>query len=772
MTNKIFTVVFLFVVTTAGLHSQNLEEWQVYPSFSTVNSISVSDNILYSATLGGIFIVENEEIQSRITTMDGLYRANPTAVIFDSTNNRLLAGYVDGTLDVINVETKEIERIEDIKRVTRFNSKSVNALDIYEGKAYISTSFGIVVYDLETLLVENSYLKLGNFNIGTQVNAIDIADSTIYAATIQGVAVGDIRTNLVESTNWQTFNDFNGLTSLMISEIAYFDSKIFVLASDSIYEYQNESWIESPTFTSSNYTALGLADNRENLAVANNASIIILNMEGNTTSLAPAFNSRISALKLKDQQVFAGTSNEGLLVINPSNSTQEQYLPSGPYLNFFSKLLVTQNRVAATSTAAFPQTDPFNPIRGYYINNGDRWENFNQNTSSALSEHRVGSVYSIGQNDFSYFFGSWGRGVVRHNKEDDEITVYNHSNSSLAGTRSSDQEFVVISDLDSDSQNNMWAISYYSEYPLNLQLANSDEWIPFRGQSGSDIYFNLFIDSFDQKWISLITNTNSGRGLFVLDTGNPEDSGDNTGIKLTSSVNNGNLPDEKINAITEDRNGEIWIGTARGIARFIFPEFMIDGGPDERRAQWLINEDTTAASRYLLRDVNVSAIAVNDANQKWVGSENQGIWLLNAEGSRIEKRFTTQNSNLISNNIESIAIDNATGEVYVATELGLISFMDIPQAPVTEMNKLKVFPNPFEYSRHNQIVIEGLSDETRLKILGSDGIVINELTARGGRISWDGFDYNGNQLGSGVYFVVAYEEDGKEKGVGKVVIIR
>lgn len=770
MVKKLFLILLLLSTIKFHAHSQNLQEWQVYPSFSTVNSISINSGVIYNATLGGIFVVENEETISHLTTMDGLHRANPSNIIYDSLNSRLIAGYIDGTLDIIDLENNEIDRLDDISRVNRFNSKRINDFEIYNERLYVSTSFGIVIYNLQTLMVESSFVNLGEFNIGTEVNDLDIADGKIYAATSQGVAVGDLDLNLEESVNWETHTESNGLPSEMVDEIKVYDSSLFILISGEIYEYDSINWSPSTAFKSSNYETLATDRNRENIAVATEDSLTIINSEG-TSIIIPDLDSRITALELIDDQIYIGSSNEGLLVLNYSNSTQDQYLPTGPYLNFFSKILADENTMVATSTVEFPQSDPFNPIRGYYISKNGSWDNYNINTSSTLASRDVGSVFSIGQNDSSYFFGAWGDGVIKHNKSSDEIQVYDRGNSALVGLRSN-PNYVVISGLDSDSDNNMWAISYDSEYPLNLQMDNQDDWIPFRGETGSDIYYNLFIDSHDQKWISLITNANSGLGLYVLDTGNPEDPDDDRGVKLTSSLNTGNLPDQKVNAFVEDKNGEVWIGTGRGIARFIFPEFIIEGGADERRSQWLINEDTSAVSRYLLRDVNVTTLAVNDANQKWVGSENQGLWLLNAEGSRIEQRFTVDNSDLISNNIESISINNATGEVFVATELGLISFQDIPKSPVVEMNKLKVFPNPFEYSRHNQIVIEGLSDETTVKILGVDGVVVNELTGIGGRINWDGFDYNGNQLGSGVYFVVAYEDDGRERGMGKVVIIR
>jgi len=258
----------------------------------------------------------------------------------------------------------------------------------------------------------------------------------------------------------------------------------------------------------------------------------------------------------------------------------------------------------------------------------------------------------------------------------------------------------------------------------------------------------------------------------VLNTGDKENGTDDVGIKLQSEPLNGNLPDNKVNSIIEDQNGEVWIGTSRGIAKFIFPELLIEGSSQERNAQWLINEDTSAVSRFLLRDVNATAMAVNAANKKWIGSANQGVWLLNAEGSRIEKRFTKENSPLFSNTIKSIAVNDETGEVFFATDLGLISYQDVPRKAVSEMEKLKVYPNPFSYEQNQEILIEGLSEKAIIRILAVDGTVVNRFESTGGRVSWNGLDFNNNKLGTGIYYVVALSESGDSKGIGKVVIVR
>ncbi|MTI89299.1 MAG: hypothetical protein FH748_15190 [Balneolaceae bacterium] len=773
-TIKSCLLVLILIVSTRPVVSQTLGDWKAYPSFSTVNAIAYSNDTIYGATLGGIFSVKESDIHSTMHTLDGMHRSDPTAMVYDEANNRLIAGYVDGTIDVINLEGGDIVRVEDIQRVTRFNVKEINAFDIYEDKLYVSTSFGIIVYKLAEMFVENSFLTLGEFTTGAAINNVDIVDEVIYAATDQGVALGDMNTKLVESSNWSVFNESDGLPVPGVDDIAVFDSVVYVVADTNIYKQSNEAWEASDTFADLDAKLISKNTSANHMAVASSSTIRLLDSEGNTKDINLNSQSSIIKLVAAEDELYAGSRNEGMFRIQINTEDQVHYLPEGPYLNFFSNIAADNSVLIAASTHTFPQKNPFNPIKGHYVYEGGEWKNFNINTNETIRAVGFSGAHTVARTDSFYYIGSWGGGVLKQNRNTGTLKVFDTSNSNLKGWKDS-KDYVVASGLAEDSHNNMWMISSDSNYPLNVNRSGSDEWLTFEGDvSGGRTYFKLFVDSFDQKWVTLIDNLNTGngRGLAVINTNDIEDPEDDTIVTLIDSPDNGNLPDNEVNAIIQDTNGEVWIGTSRGIARFIFPELVIDGGPNERRAQWLINEDTTASSRYLLRDINVSAMAVNGANQKWIGSRNQGLWLLNDDGSKILERFTKENSPLISDEIHDITIMDETGEVFISTDLGLVSYIDIPMAAVKEMKKLKVYPNPFNYSTHSRIVIEGLSQVTKLKVLGADGVVVHELSGSGGRISWDGRDYNGNKLGSGVYFIVAYEEDGREKGVGKVVIIR
>lgn len=770
---SVFILILLAFFSSTG-NSQDLGSWNVYSSFSTINDISVSDGgDIYNATLGGLFIVSQANETNTLTTIDGMHRLDPVKSAFDNVNSNLILGYTDGTIDLLDISSQTFSKIEDIARVDQFSSKNINAFEIKGRELFVATDFGLVVFDLDDFFVKSSYLKIGGFERGIQVRDIHTSTDSIYVATQEGVAIASLSDNLLEESSWTTYNTDDGLETSIIEHIAVIENEVYAYSGTSLYELNNGTWSITNEFGTG--TLLSLEISEDNILVATYPDRIVTKTALGVIDVTGINSNRTARSSILLNRILnVGTSVSGLLRIDIEESTEEQFLTDGPYLNFFSNMEYEENVLVSTSTVKFPSFDPFNSIRGYYIFENNSWSSYNIRTSEELGSANFSTAYSLTGSNDHYYIGSWGRGVARHNKETNEIDVSNAENSGFTGINSGQSSFVVISGLDTDSRNNTWAISYDSNKPLNVQTSGSDEWVHLNKEAITldNLYFNLFIDSNDQKWISLIDFNGNGKGLLVLDTGEIEDETDDVFRKLTLGSNNGNLPDEFITAIVEDKNGEVWIGTERGLARFIFPEFIARStNPNEYQAQWLINEDTSATSRFLLRDINVSTIAVNEANEKWIGSVNQGVWILNEDGSRIEQRFTKDNSPLISDNIISITINDETGEVFISTDLGLVSFNDISIKPVNKMDELKVYPNPFSYSQNDQVIVEGLSEATMVKVLGVDGTVVQELSTRGGRVTWNGLDYLGNKLGTGVYFVVALEVDGKEKGIGKVVII-
>lgn len=774
---KYFLLVLITLLSMQFVYSQNISDWTPYTSFQTIKDIAVDDTgIIYVSTLGGIFVYDNGTITSQYTTIDGLSRLDAEKIVFDNLNDRLIIGYIDGGIDLLYPSTGVIEFIGDIKRAENFSPRGINDLIINENELYVATDFGIVNYDLNLFVVSDSYTKLGDFERGMVVSDLEVVGDSLYAATASGIAYANINISLEFSDNWANFDSNNGFISEPILAISVFRNRIYASTNSGNYEYDGNSWALSSNFDSgviveylSTATQLYALDNNQLFKIDDSGTLTEKSLGEEKGTSIQVNNSGSS------DQILVGTLNEGVGIAGDDLVVVNFFSPEGPYQNTFDALKFVDDILIASSSNESDRNSDIDRGKGYYIYQENIWSSFNAQNNSILNSSAFYQAFTSTVNQDYYYFGSWGRGIARHDRVTNEIVVFDETNSTLRGWEADDPNFPVISGLSTDRNGDVWAVSRWAANPLYYKSQADDDWVslpPAAGISSQDEHFGLFIDSFDQKWISIQATNLAGRGLIVMRTGDPTDPNDDEAVKLTDDRNNGFLPNLQVKAIIEDRNNEVWVGTERGIGRYIFPELIIDGGPDERRAQFLINEDTSAVSRVLLRDVNVSTMAVNSANQKWVGSENQGLYLINAEGSKIIKQFTTDNSPLFSNSIKSIAVKESTGEVFIATDKGLISYQDVPFQAEREMNELTIYPNPFRYDVHNEVFIEGLTDQTKIKVLGSDGSLVAEFDSFGGRTRWDVRGRGGSRIATGVYFVIALDENGNEKGIGKIAVIK
>tara|TARA_R110001599_G_scaffold1889_4_gene9989 strand:- start:465684 stop:468005 length:2322 start_codon:yes stop_codon:yes gene_type:complete len=773
MRYTIFSVLLLFCCVV-DLSAQSILDWQSYTSFRSVSDITEdSKGRIWMTTEGGVLVTENSKVIKTLTPIEELARLDGSTIIYSEELKKIFIGYLTGEIDVVDENDFQVEKLTDIKRNNSFSQKAINDFYLLENSLFVATDFGLVEYNLNGLFVKDTYTKFGNFNTAIPVNTILEDSGVLYLGTEEGIAF-TIQDGSFSSSDWENYTDSDGYTSESTEALGFFDNELYASTLVENYKLTDGTWGINSEFGN----AVIVDYKTTNNFIIALSEEMIYHKEGtqnfHSSSLQGSIGTVISREPFTDT-ILVGTRINGLGILDLSNDTISYETQEGPYVNFFEGLNFYDGVLISGSTRSSSRREEIDKTRGFYIFENGEWENYNEIITPDFQNVVYRQPFKTTASENYYYFGSWGTGVVRFDKETDEIKLFDETNSTLRGWPQDNELYPVISGLETDSNNDVWLVSRYGNTPLYRQTPGDDDWQQFQENSAvssSDLYENLFIDSFDQKWIALQNAQSSGTGLLVIDTKNPEDESDDVGVKLQSGTNSGNLPDSKVNVIVEDKNGEVWIGTSRGIAKFIFPELIVEGSIQERTAQWLINEDTSAVSRFLLRDVNATAMAVNAANEKWIGSANQGIYLLNAEGSKILKRFTMDNSPLFSNSIKSIAINDVTGEVFIGTDVGLISYQGIPNKSVSKMEELKVFPNPFSYKKNDLVFIEGLSDKTIVKVLGVDGMVVNSFTTNGGRVSWDGRDSTGGMLGSGVYFVVAVDSEGNSKGVGKVVIVR
>lgn len=221
-----------------------------------------------------------------------------------------------------------------------------------------------------------------------------------------------------------------------------------------------------------------------------------------------------------------------------------------------------------------------------------------------------------------------------------------------------------------------------------------------------------------------------------------------------------------------DLEHNLWIGTDQG-PFYITPHILDDTQPTLTQVKVPRNDGTNYAD-YLLGGVDITCMAVDQANRKWFGTSNNGIYLISADNMEQIHHFTATNSKLLSNNIESLAINDATGEVFIGTNKGLCSYMSDATATNEEMTQDNVwaYPNPVKPDYTGLITITGLSLDADVKIVSTSGTLVNQGRSNGGTYTWNGNDLKGRRVASGIYMVEIATSNGEKGTVCKIAIIR
>ena len=313
-----------------------------------------------------------------------------------------------------------------------------------------------------------------------------------------------------------------------------------------------------------------------------------------------------------------------------------------------------------------------------------------------------------------------------------------------------------------DKGGNLWVNNSLVKNGLKV-LKTNGEWTKYstyETTSNSDriSFGKLTIDKNDIKWLA---SNNAGLLAFSEKT--------NTFKKITTGENTGNLPNNYVTSIAVDKNNQLWIGTTKGLRVLSnVNNFQTDAQLNTKSI--IILEDGLAQE--LMYEQGISDIVVDGANNKWIGTSDSGIFLVSPDGQKTIYHFTKDNSPLPSNIVNDIAINNTTGEVFIATTKGMISFKGLATKANDNLNNAFVYPNPVRPEYEGTVKISGLIDKANVKITDIEGNLVFETTTSGGTIEWDTTAFGKYKVASGVYMIFISAEDGIETKVKKVMIIR
>jgi len=311
---------------------------------------------------------------------------------------------------------------------------------------------------------------------------------------------------------------------------------------------------------------------------------------------------------------------------------------------------------------------------------------------------------------------------------------------------------IIVTGLAADSENNLWVVNFSNTSLLKLDHTNTWTAKDF-GFPESEEPMSLEVNASGQLWMTL--GLFDGDGILAYDP--------MTDLFRYLTTSSANLPSNDIRDIEFDKTGNLWMATSKGIAFIPFAFAAIqDAGIDAIKP---IFENSL-----LFDDKITTALEVDAGNRKWIGT-NDGIWLFEENIDELVLHFNSENSPLPSDIILDIAIDPTSGEVFIATDRGLVSYRGDATEGKSFHQNVKIFPNPVLPNFTGFVGFDGLTLNARLKITTISGRLVKEINASGAGASWDVSDYNGKRAASGVYLVFSSNSDGSETFVGKIAII-
>lgn len=222
----------------------------------------------------------------------------------------------------------------------------------------------------------------------------------------------------------------------------------------------------------------------------------------------------------------------------------------------------------------------------------------------------------------------------------------------------------------------------------------------------------------------------------------------------------GGLPTSNVNSIALDRDNLLWVGTDNGVAVIVTTRDIFTTA-SEAYTPFFQNR------RLLLQEV-INKIVVDGGNRKWIATQN-GLNLFSASADEQILNFTEENSPLPSKNVIDLAIDSTSGEIFVLTENGLLSYRTDSSEPSEDFNSAKIFPNPVRPDFQGVLTVSGLRENTAIKITDTAGRLIYETKSNGGTASWD---LQNHRAATAIYMVFCVADDGSESFVGKVAVLR
>lgn len=766
-----------FLCVSFGLFSQvETGSWRLHTATMRALDIAQDDEFVYTAYENGLmkYHLATKE-KTLLNKMNGLSDILLSCIYYDTIDQALYIGYKNGNIDKVSGNT--VINIPAIKLASISGSKKINRFYRYGTTVYVATDFGVVLVNPLKNEIKDTYYPT---NSAAPIVDIEIKDQQILALSPSKLFIGNIGDVLLPSPQgWTQDNRVPTVFNSTYAAIEKVNEEVFVLQKTNAFGNDTILKLTPTEFVYFDYYSVGLeianlTQHENKLDVLADGALLTYNANGQLIESALSFYLGIyfrpnQMVVLENGEKWMADEFSGPIRVIGEYSYEKVTYPGPPRNDFYAmdwnkgKLAIASGRLEFKSPGFLRH--------GYYLFQDENWS-YNDNTTlsqwQGIDIHDFIDISVNPKNPEEVAVSTYSAYPVSIiNSGENSCVVYDQTNSpiqlSLAGNGWS-----LVSDVCYDTKGNLWVLNGWSDRPLVVKRADNT-WSAFDcGVEARNKYTTRMVIDKDQNlWFATETN-----GLFGYNYSETIDNiGDDFHINLTSGDYSGALPSENVTALAVDLDGELWIGTDAGFAVLYNTTGSFTANPGDYNAQ-RIKVRFEGNVEYVLGSTHITDIEVDGGNRKWMATAGAGLVLLSSDGSEIIKQFTKENSDLISNNIYDIKMNQETGELFIITDLGLVSYRSDASQDDADYSSTKVFPNPVRPGYEGLITIQGIRYDSDVKVTDVSGNLIFKTTSNGGTATWDGKRVDGTKVESGVYLIWTATNTGSSNKVGKVVVVR
>lgn len=749
----------IFFSAAAQPGTKEIGQWQVHVPYNRAKALAEVEGTIYCATEDGFFSFDPEFNQLKtLSKADGFHGIRVSTLAYSAATQTLVIAYADTHLDLLRAG--KIIPISDIARHAVPGEKKIDHIYCRDQYAYLAGTFGLAVLDLEKLEIKETYGNLGSGGQARRVYASTTLADSIYLATSQGLMAASLSApNLLDYKSWQTFGPAAGLPATVeVKTIATFANRVYAgLNGDRVYRYTGKNWLPTAADLTGS-TAYQLTPTVNHLLIVTQKNILLLDAADAVQILAdPLLPQPRAALQSPDQTYWLADYSRGL--IHRDADGYAATVPAGPFTRSAFSVYADDQSTFVLEGGYDQAYEQRGARAGFYEYAAGQWLNY---TSWLHDARQLPALTDLTRatrhpTNGKLYLGSYGGGLLEWTGLGN-YKVYNPTNSPLLSSLPNDDKYTRVPDVAADATGNVWVVNRHQlpNRPGLHVLRPDATWqsFTFPGFADGGNLERLALDDVGFKWLTVSRNTTSAKGLLVFD--------DRVNQFKHLTPANAQLPSPEIYALAKDRDGAMWVGTNNGLAVFQAPE--------QAFAADFAATLPIVAGRPVLEGQVIRAIAVDGGNRKWIGTE-AGVWLLNDAGDQVLAHFTAQNSPLLADKIIDISLNHKTGEVFIATEAGLVSYRGAATVTAGKPDCATVFPNPVRPGYEGLVGISGLPNNAHVKITDSAGRLVYETQAAGGTVAWNVRDGSGRRVPTGVYLVFSATLDGRQSCISKIAVV-